>query len=1371
MSSSSGYESSSPTNTTAITITIAISLLLPEYFPRALLFTFEQPKFLLLAGHEELFSKPDLYTKQFSKPDSQWFSAMKEKSQELKMSDGRASSSQKRLRCSHRIGVRLCKRLRIRDWLFCEKHYSKKTETEEDLGSGETKRGISEEICGSDDEGNQGLKAKTRGLKEICGLEDEGNLGLEAKRREFDETCGSDGEGNQGLEAKKREFEEDCDSKRRTRGKKVNYAKIVGYVYSDDEYEGRKRRRRSSSSARVSKDERGKIGGETKVRVSKGENVGEVSDDEKSEIGETEVKVYKAKKGKDGAGTKDRFSKSENMRSGSVIDVANKFGEENSALPRNRTACLSMQKAKWHIMFLFIVYLKLRYPHLSDEDIIESCPFCRGICNCKNCLRKYGAVKETKMQMNKSKKVKYSKYLIHVLLPSVKRFDQEQMKEKKVEAKIKGSSLEDTRIPKSVCAIDERVYCNFCKTSIFDYHRSCSNCSYDLCIRCCQEIRKGCLKGGTDEMKVKYINRGEQYLHGGEPVQTSKSRRRSTCLQRNLRSLTDESSSGDIMPISEWKVNDNEKISCPPTKMGGCNIGLLELKSLLGDEWVSDLVQKAEKEDNSLKLPGQCSCFKSIGEIDLDNNNLRKAACREGSSDNYLYCPRTGDIKQSDLEHFQKHWFDGEPVIVRNVLDTTTGLSWDPMVMSRGLRENKVSRVSKGCPKLEVMAVDCLDWCEWINAPKPPPPPPPPPPLTRMSVPIKTHHFFRSYSTGEYYYNNWPKMLKLKDWPPANLFEELLPRHFSEFISALPFQEYSNPKSGFLNIAVKLPKNSLKPDMGPKTYVAYGAEDELGRGDSVTKLHCDMSDAVNVLMHTTEVVMESVNIAAIKELKKQHIAQDKREMPPTQECQKIEIEHLSPSRVSTKTEGAIHIFPAINLPTSPDGRVKDMGEFNGGPEGKIVGDSSHQEYFSGAVDIEADVDQPPESKERDTDSGEFQARQKADMINGLSKEDGASEFEANEKENYHSGCTEAQIEENVDRVGEINNFEGNGKIKEKTEVSSGVEFRFRDGILDVGVQRESGSNYIDGKITQSEKKWEYNTGYDPKPKGNMLDVGLQEKDMSGFDKDYSICNFTQEEHNIKLVDAIDKDGEHVLQKNEIQIDTRSKSEVNMMDVCVQAESSSAVVHTDAKIDELHVVAEEKDKDSGKLYVELECTMPDVEVLEKAEVGEVLVGIEAQVEGNTCVSVGDSVMKEVLAVDPDACNDSRKLSSEEIMKDSPSISANKVDSINHETGGALWDIFRRKDVPLLKEYLIKHSKEFRDVYCARVEQVFHPIHDQTFYLSSDHKKKLKEEFGIEPWTFVQKLGEAVFIPAGCPHQVRNLMVRRDIVGVILEKPRL
>ena len=30
-------------------------------------------------------------------------------------------------------------------------------------------------------------------------------------------------------------------------------------------------------------------------------------------------------------------------------------------------------------------------------------------------------------------------------------------------------------------------------------------------------------------------------------------------------------------------------------------------------------------------------------------------------------------------------------------------------------------------------------------------------------------------------------------------------------------------------------------------------------------------------------------------------------------------------------------------------------------------------------------------------------------------------------------------------------------------------------------------------------------------------------------------------------------------------------------------------------------------------------------------------------------------------------------------------------------------------------------------------------------------------GIQPWSFVQNEHEAVFIPAGCPHQVRNLTV--------------
>lgn len=118
----------------------------------------------------------------------------------------------------------------------------------------------------------------------------------------------------------------------------------------------------------------------------------------------------------------------------------------------------------------------------------------------------------------------------------------------------------------------------------------------------------------------------------------------------------------------------------------------------------------------------------------------------------------------------------------------------------------------------------------------------------KKQVDINLHKFFDGYSNCRSDCHNWPEILKLKDWPPSNLFEERLPRHGAEFISCLPFKEYTHPRLGYLNLAVKLPEKSLKPDMGPKTYIAYGIAQELGRGDSVTKLHCDMSDAVCPLL-------------------------------------------------------------------------------------------------------------------------------------------------------------------------------------------------------------------------------------------------------------------------------------------------------------------------------------------------------------------------------------------------------------------------------------------------------------------------------------------------------------------------------------------
>ncbi|XP_059318713.1 lysine-specific demethylase JMJ25-like [Lycium ferocissimum] len=86
------------------------------------------------------------------------------------------------------------------------------------------------------------------------------------------------------------------------------------------------------------------------------------------------------------------------------------------------------------------------------------------------------------VKFSDEEKLEYAKHIVQALLPALEQFNTEQMIEKQIEYQIQAFPDSKVNIQKAKYEKDDRIYCNYCNAFIVDFHRSCSICSYELCL-------------------------------------------------------------------------------------------------------------------------------------------------------------------------------------------------------------------------------------------------------------------------------------------------------------------------------------------------------------------------------------------------------------------------------------------------------------------------------------------------------------------------------------------------------------------------------------------------------------------------------------------------------------------------------------------------------------------------------------------------------------------------------------------------------------------------------------------------------------------------------------------------------------------------
>ncbi|KAI8076902.1 uncharacterized protein BX664DRAFT_344211 [Halteromyces radiatus] len=384
-------------------------------------------------------------------------------------------------------------------------------------------------------------------------------------------------------------------------------------------------------------------------------------------------------------------------------------------------------------------------------------------------------------------------YVRETIRPTVKRL---------LDREIDWMNKTEGRYRRRLPSTNARHTCDYCLTSIFNVHFMCSICGVDRCVGCYDEStywNSSNTDNGTDlnndnddDPTICTLGRRhtkDQFI----PIvkynlNTLWSLRLQTSM--NLPSKCFISSS----PITNHPVYASHSASSPSSSPI-MTPASLSFTSNTSPPWPSQ-----RKSNNHLVYYHHLSS-------QLNICNGLDSSYQEQQQKQLLV------ISQKDitLDIFQHYWRKGKPAIIQDVMELSK-TDWSPQTFC-SLYGNDM-----------IEAIDCH---------------------TMKVNNMKIKDFFKGYMDHQK-----KPVLKIKDWPPQSEFAKVCPRWYEDFMSMLPMNEYCGV-NGVFNLSNRLPQEFIKPDLGPKMFIAYGLDFTDGMTTvGTTNLHCDMTDAVNVMCHS-----------------------------------------------------------------------------------------------------------------------------------------------------------------------------------------------------------------------------------------------------------------------------------------------------------------------------------------------------------------------------------------------------------------------------------------------------------------------------------------------------------------------------------------